>query len=368
MPRQRDEVLGEGSVSVGVVGLGYWGPNYLRVIDELPLGHSSWVCDVDPAALEFATGRHPSPRTTRDYRELLADPAVQAVVVATPPETHAEIVGAALDSGKHVLCEKPLATTSEDCIRLEHAARASGRVLMVGHTYIFNPAVRLLRRYVADGAIGRVRYVHSVRTGPGPVREGVNALWDLAPHDFAMVLYVVGETPVEVAAHGGAHSSAGQEGVVFASLGLTGDVLAHVHVSWLDALKARRVSVIGDTGTLVFDDLAAEAKVKLIQRGPDQDAIAVQARGRPYGEYRDINRDGEILVPNVSSEEPLRMQVLHFLECCRYDLPPETDAQAATRVVEVLEAASRSLGDDGQSVPARPDGAPSDRARSHTVR
>jgi len=188
MPPEGDEVLGGGSVSVGLVGLGYWGPNYMRVLDELPHGDNTWVCDVDPAALDFATGRHPRPRTTPDYREMLADPAVEAVVVATPPETHAEIVEAALGAGKHVLCEKPLATTSEDCVRLEHAARAAGRVLMVGHTYIFNPAVRLLRRYVADGAIGRVRYIHSVRTGPGPVRRGVNALWDLAPHDFAMVL------------------------------------------------------------------------------------------------------------------------------------------------------------------------------------
>jgi predicted dehydrogenase len=366
MPRVGDEVLGKASVSVGVVGLGYWGPNYLRVLDELPQSDNTWVCDIDPRALDFAKDRHPRARRTRDYDELLADPALDAVVVATPPETHTEIVEAALAAGKHVLCEKPLATTTEDCVQLERAALAGDRVLMVGHTYIFNPAVRLLRRYVAEGAIGRVRYIHSVRTGPGPVRDGVNVLWDLAPHDIAMILYVVGESPLEVAARGGAQSTAGHEGVVFASLDLTGDVLAQVHVSWLDALKARHVSVVGEAGMLVFDDLAADAKVRLIKRGPDQDAVAARARGKPYGEYREINRDGEIVFPYVASDEPLRMQVLHFLDCCLYDLPPETGAEAATGVVDVLEAASRSLADDGQPVPAGA-GVRSGRARTHTA-
>ena len=332
---------------VGLIGLGYWGPNYARILNELSDATLAWACDIDPTALELVRGRFPTVRLTTQPAEVFEDPSVDAVVIATPTTLHAELTLAALSAGKHVLCEKPLAMSVSECDELIEASKAAGRVLMVGHTFIFNPAVRRMRELIAAGELGTVLYCHASRTGLGPIRADVNALWDLAPHDISIVLDLLETEPVQVAAHGEAYLRPETEDVVFVTLRFEGSALANLHVSWLDPYKIRKVTVIGDRRMVVFDDVATDEKLRLFDKGASYDSAAAEARGTEYGEYKAIVRDGDIVIPNLRSTEPLKEEVSHFLECCRSGSKPETDADSGKRVVAVLEAASESLRQGG---------------------
>jgi predicted dehydrogenase len=332
---------------VGLIGLGYWGPNYARVLSELPDGELVSACDLDSGALELVRTRYPSVAVTTDHEEVLQDPTVDAVVIATPTATHAELALAGLSAEKHVLCEKPLAMSVEECTELIAAAGAADRVLMVGHTFIFNPAVRRMKDLIAAGELGEVLYAHASRTGLGPIRQDVNALWDLASHDISILVDLLAADPVQVAAHGGSYLRPGVEDVAFLSLRFDDSVMANLHVSWLDPYKVRKVTVIGDRRMIVFDDVAADEKLKLFDRGASYEAPASEARGSEYGEYTAIVRDGDILIPKLPAAEPLKEEVAHFLHCCRTGSQPETDGASGRRVVAVLEAASESLRQGG---------------------
>jgi predicted dehydrogenase len=329
-------------IRIGVIGLGYWGPNYARVLRELG-ADLVWACDARPEALHLLRTRYPDVILTTSVDDVLADHSVDAVVIATPSSTHADLSVAALEAGKHVLCEKPLAFTVAECDRVIDAAAEADRVLMVGHTFIFNPAVRHMRQLVEAGAIGPIRYCHSARTGLGPIRQDVNALWDLAPHDVSIILHLVDREPVEVAAFGESYLREPTEDVVFMTLRLEGHVLVNVHLSWIDPYKTRRLTVIGESKMLVFDDVVADEKLRLYDRGASYESSAIEARGSEYGEYKAMVRDGDILIPKVPASEPLKEQTRHFLACCAEGSVPETDGIAARRVVAVLEAASASL-------------------------
>jgi predicted dehydrogenase len=335
---------------LGIIGLGYWGPNYARVLHELGRSTLAWACDARADALDLIRARYPEARLTTDAAEVLSDPEVDAVIVATPTSTHAELTLAALASGKHVLCEKPLAFTAAECDRVIEAAASAGRVLMVGHTFIFNPAVRRMKELVSNGVVGGIRYCHAARTGLGPIRQDVNALWDLAPHDVSIILDLFDRDPVEVVAVGESYLREGTEDVVFVTLRLEDHVLANIHVSWIDPHKTRRLTVIGERQMLVFDDVAADEKLRLYDRGASYETTAERARGAEYGEYKAIVRDGDIVIPKVPPTEPLKEQTAHFLDCCEHGLEPETNGAAARRVVAVLEAASASLQASGEVV------------------
>jgi predicted dehydrogenase len=333
---------------IGVIGLGYWGPNYARVLHELGRAELVWACDARPEALDLMRTRYPGVKLSTDAEELVSDPSLEAIVVATPTSTHAELTTAALAAGKHVLCEKPLAFTVAECDQAIDAAEDAGRVLMVGHTFIFNPAVRRMKELVGDGAIGGIRYCHAARTGLGPIRQDVNALWDLAPHDVSIILHLFDREAVEVVAFGESYLREGTEDVVFVTLRLEGHLLANIHLSWIDPYKTRRLTVIGERRMLVFDDVVVDEKLRLYDRGASYETSAEQARGAEYGEYKAIVRDGDILIPRVAPTEPLKAQTAHFLDCCEQGLVPETNGAAARRVVAVLEAASRSLENGGE--------------------
>ena len=336
-----------------LIGLGYWGPNYARVLSELQDAELAWVCDLNGQALELLRRRDPTVKLTTDVRHVLDDPSVDAVIISTPTSTHASLSRSALEAGKHVLCEKPLAARTEECEELVAASEDAGRVLMVGHTFIFNPAVRRMKAFIDAGDIGQVLYCHSTRTGLGPIRQDVNALWDLAPHDISILLYLLGGEPIEVSAYGESYLRAGTEDVVFVNLRLEDRVFANIHLSWLNPYKVRRLTVIGDRRMIVFDDVEADEKLRLFDKGATYDAPAEEARGAEYGEYKAIVRDGDILIPKVPAREPLKEQVIHFLRCCQDNLQPETDAASACRVVQVLEAASESLRSGGAAVSLR---------------
>jgi predicted dehydrogenase len=337
-------------IRVGLIGLGYWGPNYARVVSELPGSELAVICDSSGDALEFVRGRFPTVRTTRSAEDVFDAGDVDAVIVCTPTITHHHLTSLALAAGKHVLCEKPLATTTAECDALTSAAAKSGCILFVGHTFLFNPAVRRMREITNEGEIGRLLYAHTVRTGLGPIRHDVNALWDLAPHDLSILFYLFQDEPVSVSATGRAFLREDVEDVVFAQLRFREGAIASLHVSWLDPYKVRRVTAVGDRRMVVFDDMAADEKLKVFDKGASYEVISEAARGAEFGEYKAIIRDGDIVSPRIGAAEPLKEQVAEFIRSCESGEQPFVDGAAGRRVVAVLEAATESLRIGGAAV------------------
>jgi predicted dehydrogenase len=328
---------------IALIGLGYWGPNYARVVTELPDAELVMLCDTSPDALEFMRTRAPQARATTSAEDVFAADDVDAVIVATPTSTHYVLALGALEAGKHVLCEKPLAATVAECDDLIEAAARAERVLFTGHTFLFNPAVRRMRELIDGGAMGRLLYAHAARTGLGPIRQDVNALWDLAPHDLSILFYLFGHEPVSVSATGQSFLREGVEDVVFAQLTFESGALAGIHVSWLDPYKVRRVTAVGDERMVVFDDIAVDEKLKVFDKGASYDAISESTRGTEFGEYRAVIRDGDITIPKIPAREPLKEQVSELIRCCTEGKQPSTDGHNGRRVVAVLEAATESL-------------------------
>jgi predicted dehydrogenase len=335
---------------IGLIGLGYWGPNYARVVGELEDAELVAVADSSPIALELVRRWPRSVRASLDAEAVFEADDVDAVIVATPTSTHHDLGLNALLAGKHVLCEKPLATSVAECDELIAAADEAGRVLFVGHTFIFNPAVRQMRDLVVRGELGRLLYCHAARTGLGPVRQDVNALWDLAPHDLSILFHLFEHEPESVSAIGQSFLRDGIEDVVFAQLRFDDGAIAGVHVSWLDPYKIRRITAVGDERMVVFDDVAIDEKLKVFDKGASYEAVSTSARGTEFGEYRALIRDGEIRIPKVPTQEPLKEQVSAFIRCCETGEAPETNGVAGRRVVAALEAATQSLRAGGAPV------------------
>ena len=322
------------AVRLGVAGLGYWGPNLARNFDALPGCELSWVCDADCAAGERVAARFPSARFTQDLSDLLTDPRLDAVVLATPVPTHAALAQTVLEAGKHCFVEKPLAQTVADAVRAVAAARASGRVLMVGHLLEYHPGIVKLKELADSGELGTIRYLYSNRLNLGKLRADENALWSLGAHDISVMLLLAGEEPCEVEAHGESYVRQGVEDVVFAFLRFPSGLAAHLHLSWLDPHKERRFTVVGARRMATFDDMELERKVTVYDKGFDQHASS-------YGEY--ITRSGDIWSPRVSNREPLRLECEHFVECIGEGRTPLSDGESGLRVVRVLEALQQRL-------------------------
>ena len=327
------------TVRVGVVGLGYWGPNLARNFAALPGCELTWACDEDERARERAAARLPGTRLTADVDELLADPELDAVVVATPVPTHSAIAARALAAGKHCLVEKPLAQSTDEAQRVAAAARDADRVLMVGHLLEYHPGVERLKAIAGSGELGDLHYIYSNRLNLGKLRADENALWSLGAHDVAVALLLAGEEPDEVAAHGECYMRPGVEDVVFCFLRFPSGLAAHLHLSWLDPHKERRFTVVGSRRMATFDDMEIERKVTVYDKGFDEDA-------RNWGEY--IMRSGDVWSPHVPNVEPLRLECEHFLTCVREGATPRTDGASGVRVVAVLERLQRSLDDSAR--------------------
>jgi predicted dehydrogenase len=322
------------AVRLGVAGLGYWGPNLARNFDALPGCELSWLCDADCAAGERLAARFPSARFTQDLSELLTDPRLDAVVLATPVPTHAALAQTVLEAGKHCFVEKPLAQTVADAERAVAAARASERVLMVGHLLEYHPGIVELKELADSGELGKIRYLYSNRLNLGKLRADENALWSLGAHDISVMLLLGGEEPCEVEAHGESYVRHGVEDVVFAFLRFPSGLAAHLHLSWLDPHKERRFTVVGARRMATFDDMELERKVTVYDKGFDQHTSS-------YGEY--ITRSGDIWSPRVSNREPLRLECEHFVECIGEGRTALSDGESGLRVVRVLEALQRRL-------------------------
>ncbi len=321
-------------VRVGVAGLGYWGPNLARNLAAIGDCELAWLCDADEGKREKALRAHPSARATGDLGELLGDDALDAVVLATPVPTHAELAVAVLEAGKHCFVEKPLATSAADAERAVLAAREAGRVLMVGHLLEYHPAVTRLKEMIDAGELGSLFYVYGNRVNLGQLRSDENALWSLGAHDVSVALHLIGEEPVECVAQGASYVRQPVQDVVFCFLRFPSGAVAHLHLSWLDPHKERRITVVGAKRMATFDDMLIEGKLALYDKGFDQDTSS-------WGEY--IARSGDIYSPQLSNREPLRTECEHFIECVRTGATPRSDGASGLRVVRVLEALQNSL-------------------------
>ena len=328
---------------VAVIGAGAWGLNHVRVVaserDSVLVG----VADPDPQVADRVRGIAPGVPTLRDPDQLLADTSIDAVVIATPAATHAALAGAALAAGKHVLIEKPLAMNLPDAQAIAAAARASGRVAMVGHLMVHHPAVVRLRELLRSGALGDLHYLHSTRVNLGRIRSDENALWSFGPHDLSMIDYLLGRTPQTVAARGQCVLQPGVEDVVFLTLRYASGEIAHIHLSWLSPRKERRLTLVCSQKMVEFDDVATD-KLRIFDKGYDRPPPFTE-----YGQYLTL-RDGDVHIPQLPMQEPLRLQWQHFVACIRDGRPPTTDLDSAVRVITVIEAAQRSLALDGAPI------------------
>jgi predicted dehydrogenase len=320
---------------VGVVGLGYWGPNLARNFAGIEGCELAYCCDVSQARRERLQRMFPSTRMVADVDELLADPALDAVALATPVSTHAELTVRTLGAGKHCLVEKPLAQSVADAELAVAAAGETGRVLMVGHLLEYHPGIAKLKQLADSGELGdEIYYIYGNRLNLGKLRSDENALWSLGAHDVSVVLHLADEEPVEVVAHGESYVREGIEDVVFCFMRFASGLAAHLHLSWLDPHKERRFTVVGSRRMATFDDMELERKLTIYDKGFDQDA-------RGYGEY--ITRSGDIFSPRIGNEEPLRIECEHFVRCAASGARPRSDGISGLRVVRVLEALERSM-------------------------
>jgi predicted dehydrogenase len=321
-------------LKVGVVGLGYWGPNLARNFDSLAGAELVWCCDPSPAARERVAPMVPQAKMTDRFEDLLEDDDLDAIVLATPVPTHADLAVRVLDAGKHCFVEKPLAQSVEDAERAVAAAERSGRTLMVGHLLEYHPGVRKLKDLASSGELGDIHYIYSNRLNLGKARADENALWSLGAHDISVLLHLVDEEPSEISARGESYLRPGVEDVVFCFLRFPSGISAHLHLSWLDPHKERRFTVVGSKRMATFDDMAIEGKLTVYDKGFDQDS-------RSYGEY--ITRSGDIFSPRIDNGEPLRLECEHFVDSIREGKPPRSDGRSGLRVVKVLESLQKEL-------------------------
>ncbi len=326
--------MAENVIRIGVAGLGYWGPNLARNFAGLPDCELRWVCDASEPARDRAALQFPGARVTADLQELLDDPELDAVVLATPVPDHADHAVRVLEAGKHCFVEKPLAQSVADAERAVAAAAQADRLLMVGHLLEYHPGVRKLKELADSGELGDIYYIYGNRLNLGKLRADENALWSLGAHDVSVVLALAGEEPTEAVAHGESYVRPGVEDVVFCYLRFPSGLAAHLHLSWLDPHKERRFTVVGAHKMATFDDMAIEGKITVYDKGFDE-------APRGYGEW--VTRSGDIYSPQLPAVEPLRLECQEFLDSIRQGRQPRSDGASGLRVVRVLERLQESL-------------------------
>jgi predicted dehydrogenase len=330
---------------VAVIGCGHWGPNHIRNFAGHPLAQVVSCADLDPSRLQLVRDLFPAMETTSDVEQVLTDPRVQAVVIATPTSTHFDLTKRALLAGKHVLCEKPLATDSADATELVALAGATHRVLMVGHVFLFNAGIVKLRELVASGELGRLYYLQATRTNLGPVRQDVDCVWDLAPHDVSIFNYLLASVPLEVSARGTHFLRNGRVDVAFITLTYPDNVLANIRVSWFDPKKVRQVTVVGEHKMVTWDDMASGVPITIYDKGASREPLYTN-----FGEFQLVTKEGNILIPKVPAGEPLRAQTDHFIACVRAGRIEFSGPSDGLQVVRVLEAITNSMAAKGTPV------------------
>jgi predicted dehydrogenase len=331
-------------LQVAVVGVGGWGKNLARNFYQIPQCNLKYICDLDQKKLQQLQVRLPGTAVSQSFEDVIADPEIQAVVIATPAPSHYNLCRAALNAGKDVYVEKPFVlrvAQAEDLIEL---ADAREQILMVGHLLEYHPVITKLRQMIVSGELGEIYYIYNQRVNLGVVRGDENALWSFAPHDISSILYLLGKEPSDVTARGQCYLQRGIEDVVFVTLNFNGKSMAHMHVSWLDPHKIRKVTVVGSKKMAVFDDIESTEKLRIYDK-----CAAHNDEYNSFAEYVTL-RFGDITIPHLKVEEPLRLECQHFLECIRDRKQPLSDGPDGLRVVKVLDAAQQSLLMNGRPI------------------
>jgi len=335
-------------ITIGIIGCGYWGPNLIRNYNQLPNCNMLMCCDLDEKKLDRMKTLYPGIGATNDVSEVLNNPEIDAVGIATPVFTHYDLAKEALLHDKHVFVEKPLCHSSEACLDLIHLAEQKGKVLMVGHTFEYTAAVNKIKEIIKSGELGEILYISSVRLNLGLFQPDINVIWDLAPHDISIITYILGDHPTSVNGQGKGHYRKDIEDVATITLNFANGAIAFVHSSWLDPNKVRRTTIVGSKKMLVYNDTEPQEKIKIYDKGVDAPPYY-----DTFGEFAFSYRYGDIYSPRIQDYEPLRMECSHFLECIEKHQAPRSDGYSGMRVVSVLEAASESLKRDGKAVPVK---------------
>jgi predicted dehydrogenase len=332
-------------INLGIVGYGYWGPNLVRNFAETPGASVAAVADLDSAKLELVQRRFPAVKTTTDFRDLIADPSIDAIAVATPVSSHFELGMAALKAGKHLWLEKPMAETSYQAQKLVDEAERREKVLIVDHTFIYTGAVRKMGDIIKSEELGRVYYYDSIRVNLGLFQRDVSVISDLAVHDFSILDYLLEEHPVAVSASGTNHFPGTPENLAYITLFYDSGTIAHANVSWLAPVKVRQILIGGSKKMIVYDDLEPSEKIKVYDKG-----VSFTDDPQQIQEMRVGYRTGDMWAPRLAVTEALRVEGEHFVDCIEHSKAPETDGRLGVRVVELIEAATSSMRGRGETV------------------
>ncbi|MEA2078435.1 MAG: Gfo/Idh/MocA family oxidoreductase [Pseudomonadota bacterium] len=335
-------------VKLAVVGVGGWGKNLARNYFQIPDCELKYICDTDISKLEQLQTQLPGTLTCTRYEDMLEDSEIQALVIATPAPTHYKLCKAALEAGKDVYVEKPFVLDVDEAEELIRLAEQNERILMVGHLLEYHPIITKLKQMIDTDELGNVYYIYNQRVNLGTVRTDENALWNFAPHDISSILYLLGKEPTDVAARGQSYLQKGIEDVVFLTLNFNDKSMAHIHVSWLDPHKVRKITIVGSKKMAVFDDLESSEKLRIYDKGASNSSDY-----DTFAEYVSL-RFGDITIPYVKVGEPLRLECEHFLECVRERKQPVSDGHDGLRVTKVLDAAERSLKSNGVPIAITP--------------
>ena len=336
-------------LKTGVVGCGYWGPNLVRNLRQSQDCELKVLCDTSEARLNHMRRLYPEVATSRRFEDLLENPELDALVIATPVRFHYEMARAALSVGKHVFIEKPIARTEAEAQELVSLADSQGLVLMVGHTFLFSPAVRRMKEIIDAGDIGHVQYISARRLNLGLFQKDINVAWDLAPHDISILLYLLEESPLSVSCQGSSHVSRGIEDVTMMYLNFRKNRCAFIHNSWLDPKKVRQMTVVGSQRMIVYDDTEPLEKLKIYDA-----RVEVPPHYDTFAEFTYSYHYGDAYVPYIKQDEPLKLECQHFLDCVRKRREPVTSGRLGLDVVRILEAADESLKQQGASISLEP--------------
>jgi predicted dehydrogenase len=334
-----------GLVGVAVAGYGYWGPNLVRNFANTDGAQVIAISDLDPERLSLSERRHPGTVATTDFRDLLRDDRIDAIAIATPVHTHYDLAMAALKAGKHVFVEKPLAQTSEQVTRLIEEAERRNLILMVDHTFLYTPAVQKIRELIAKGDLGDIYYYNGIRASLGLFQSDVNVIWDLAVHDISIIQHILEEEPVAVSATGASHVAGTPENMAHIALFFQSSCIAHISVNWLSPVKLRQTLIGGSRKMIVYDDLEATEKIKVYDKG-----ITVNGSAEKAQEFRIGYRAGDMWAPHLSATEALQTEAEHFIACINTGASPVSNGMSGLQVVEILEAASRSIATQGSPI------------------
>ncbi|RMD86754.1 MAG: gfo/Idh/MocA family oxidoreductase [Calditrichaeota bacterium] len=332
-------------MNIAVIGCGYWGPNLIRNFNAINECNIDLCCDLDPKKLERMTCLFRGIKVTTDFKEIINAKSIDAVAIATPVHTHYNLAKACLLANKHVLVEKPLASSSDECMELIRISKEMNKILMVGHTFEYSPAVNKAKEILQSGEIGDILYISSLRLNLGLFQTDINVVWDLAPHDISIILYLLNKVPTIVNAQGKAHYFENIEDVATETLHFNNGEVAFLHQSWLDPYKVRKMTIVGTKKMLVYDDVQSNEKIKIFDKGID-----APPHYDTFAEFHFAYRYGDIFSPRIEEREPLRIECEHFLECIRAKKTPRTDGYSGLRVVSILEAMNYSMNNNGSAV------------------